>query len=412
MDINQNSQINWLDEELRRAKATVTEVRQRVEGQTLEIIDQSKRIQELEGRLASTQAKLGRFNVLEQTIQQVKDELVHMVREQEEEVVRHQRELSKSRQLEQESTARALNELRRSLESIPPLQERFTILKAEDQRLGEVVQNLQTRITAHERQTSQLPERLTYIEGQRAQDMKAVTQIQAEVVELLRRTENIASKHDLVDDIARKTEQRVNALSSLREELTKRQAQVMEDIRLREVLRDQQMQEWQKVLGHFEEEMGKHRKALERFGRQQDEVQQYLVGMEEYKQVLNREQQQVTQVQRLSEERQRRELEEWVAANEQRWTKSRLEQEAQWNQHHTRTEEVNSRLKQLDGWRVEDVERVQRINKELILIKEEYRAKLRELWAVWEKAAIFQLDSVRRWYDEITGTVQEKIGDR
>lgn len=408
VEINPNSQISWLDEELRRAKSTITELRQKADSQGLELNDQAKRIQELEGRLASTQAKLNQFTTLEQSLQQLKDELILMMREQEESTARHQRELSKNRQLEQESNARAMNELRRSLEAIPPLQERLTILKAEDQRLGEVLLNLQTRLTAHERQMSQLPDRITYVEGQRAQDVKTITQLQAEVVELMRRSESLTSRHALVEDIARKNEQRINALSTFREDLNKRQAQLMEDVRLKEVLRDQQLQEWQGTLGHFEEEMGKHRKSLERFTRHQEEVQQYLMAMEEYKQALNREQKQVAEQQRLSEERQRRELEEWLAASEQRWTRFRLERDAQWNQQHSRNEEVTNRLKQLEAWRSEDLERTNKIQKELLVIQEEYRSKLHELWIMWERASIFQLDQARRWYDEINGKVQEK----
>lgn len=412
VDINQTTTVTWLDEELRRAKATLVELRQKVESQAVEIQDQAKRVQELEGRLAGTQAKLTRFNVLEQAIQQAKEEMLQMVREQESEIQRYQRDLGKSRQVEAESISRSINELKRSLEVIPPLQERLTILKAEDQRLSEAVLNLQTRLTSHERQTSQLPDRITYLEGQRAQDVKGVSQMQEEIVELMRRTESHNGKLELVDDLSRKNEQRLSALSSYREELLKRQNQLTEDLRLKEAQRDRQLQDWRAEIVRFEEEMGKQRKALERFARQHDEAQQHLIAIEEYKQTINREQKQVAELQRLSEERQRRELEEWVAANEQRWTKFRLEREAHWHQQASRNEEATNRLRQLEGWRDEDVARVQKINKDLIVIQEEYRTKLRELWVVQERAAIFQLDQVRRWYDDISSAVAERVGDK
>ena len=412
MDTNQTTQmITWLDEEHRRDKAMLTEMRQRVESQTIEINDLAKRINELEGRLAGTQAKLTRFNTLEQAMQQLKDELVLMVRDQEANLSVFQRDLNKGRQLEQESTSRAINELRRNLEVIPPLQERLTILRAEDQRLGEAVLNIQTRLTAHERSTAQLPDRITYVEGQRAQDVKAVSQLQEEVNELFRRIENHVSKLELVDDMARKNEQRVTGLASFREDLTRRQSQLIEDVRLKDALRDQQMQDWQAEVARFGEEMGKQRKVLERFARQQDEAQQYLASIEDYKDTLNREQRQIAEHQRMSEERQRREFEEWIAAQEQRWTKFRLEREAQWHQANSRHEEVVNRIKQLEGWRGEDVERVQKIMRDLILIQEEYRSKVQELWTIHERTAVFQLEQVRRWYDEISGVVQEKLAD-
>ncbi|MGH2542417.1 MAG: hypothetical protein ACRDIB_06465 [Ardenticatenaceae bacterium] len=413
MDITQAGQmISWLDEEHRRDKAHLTDLRQKVESQAIEITDLAKRLQELEARLAATQSKLTRFNTLEQAIIHVKDELVLMMRAQEEDIVRYQREQVKSRQVEQESTSRAVNELRRSLEAIPPLQERLATLKAEDQRVGESLLNLQTRLTAHERQTAQLPDRITYVEGQRAQDVKAVATLQEEMVELIRRTEALAGKHELVDDIARKTEQRLNAIASFREELIKRQAQIAEDVRLREAHVERHLRDWQAVVVRFEEEMAKQRKLMERFTHQQEEAQLYLVAIEEYKEALNHEQKQVAELQRMAEERQRRELEEWLAATEQRWTKFRLERDAQWHQQQSRNEEATNRLKQLETGREADLERAHKLARDIVLMQQETRARLRELWAIHERMAIFQLDETRRWYDEITTIVGDRVAEK
>jgi hypothetical protein len=403
--------ISWLDEEHRRDKQQLTEIRQKADSQAIELQDQSKRIQELEARLAATQAKLTRFNTLEQAIQNVRDELVLMVRAQEEEREQFQKEQVKGRHLDQESISRALNELRRSLEVIPPIREKLTTLKAEDQRLGELTLNMQTRITAHERRTAQLPDRITYVEGQRAQDVKAVAKAQEEIAELIRRTEALAARAEIVDDISRKNEQRITVLRTLREDLLKRQAEMAEDLRLKQAQRDRQMQDWDTMLQHFEEEIGKQRKLFEKYTQQQDEVHQYLVAIEGYKEALNREQKQVAELQRMGEERQRRELEEWIAANEQQWTRFRLEREAQWHQQSSRNEEVINRLKQLEQFREEDLNRTHQLHKQLLEMHLEYRRKMKELWRVHERVAIFSLDEARRWYDEISHIVTERAGD-
>lgn len=413
MDLNQASQmIQWLDEEVRRDRAMLVELRQKVESQTVELTDQNKRVQELEGRLAATQAKLTRFNVLEQAIQQTKDELVQLIRNQELEMEKYSREQSKSKQVEQESISRAINELRRSLEVIPPLQERFTVLKAEDQRLSESLINLQNRFTSHERQMAQLPDRIGYVESQRGQDVKKVSTMETEVTELLRRVETQVQKVQMVEDIARKTEQQVGGLAPLRDELNRKLNQTLEEIRLKEATRDRQTTDWRTDIARFEEEMGKHRKALERFTRQQEDAQQVLVAIEEYKQILNREQKQLAELQRMSEERQRREFDEWAAANEQRWTKHRLERDAQWNQQQSRNEAEEIRLKKLDEVDSAAAERVQKIQRELITMQEEYRGKLKELWQWQERQAIYSLDQVRRWYDETHAALAERGHDK
>lgn len=406
MDTNQANQvISWLEEEHRRDRALLTELRQRVESQTVEMTNQAKRIRELETRLTATHGRLSHFTTLEQAIQQAKDEIVLMMREQESALNRYQRDQSKARQVDQESTARALNEYRRSLEVIPPLQERLLVLKTEDQRLGELLMALQGRVTAHERQTAQVPDRITYLESQRGTDVKSIAQLQEEVVQLLRRTEALAGRQELVDDMTRKNEQRLTGISSFRDELVKRQMELAEDVKLGQAQADRQLKEWQELLLRFEEEMGTHRRQLEQAGRQQDQVTQHLIALDEFKVVLNREQNQVNEVQRLSEERQRRELIEWQAANEQRWTKVELEREARWNQQASRNDEATARVRTLEELRVTDVERTQKLGKEIVAMQGEYRAKLKELWKVHERDAIFHLDQMRRWYDEISMVV-------
>ncbi|MGB0389829.1 MAG: hypothetical protein ACPGWR_33830, partial [Ardenticatenaceae bacterium] len=117
------------------------------------------------------------------------------------------------------------------------------------------------------------------------------------------------------------------------------------------------------------------------------------------------------ELQRLSEERIQRELTEWIAANEQRWTKARLEQDALWHQQDTRHQELINHIKKFEKWHEEDLARIQQVAKQLPQIRDEYRAKIRELWSIHERAAVFHLDQVRRWYDDISSTVARKVSD-
>jgi uncharacterized coiled-coil protein SlyX len=62
MDLTQLSQmVAWLDEEHRRDREEIARLDQRLQSMTIENQEQARRIQELEGRLASTQAQLTQF---------------------------------------------------------------------------------------------------------------------------------------------------------------------------------------------------------------------------------------------------------------------------------------------------------------------------------------------------------------
>ena len=57
MNLNQLTQmVTWLDEERRRDKTDLAKLQQRVESLAAEVAEQARRIQELEQKLARTQA--------------------------------------------------------------------------------------------------------------------------------------------------------------------------------------------------------------------------------------------------------------------------------------------------------------------------------------------------------------------
>jgi hypothetical protein len=406
-----NQMLTWLDEEHRRDKALIVELRQKIDSQAVDIVDLNKRIIEMEGRLASTQAKLTKFTHIEQALQQLKDELVLMLRQHEESHVQTEREQVKVRQLERENVSRALAELRRGLEPIGPLQEKLSVLRAEDQRLGELVLDLQTRVTSVQREIVPLPDRITYLESQRGQDQRVVVQSQQEIVELMRRTEAHTSKIALVEEISRRNEQSINAIASFRDEIKREQVRLAEEVKLKEASRDRQMADWGAEVVRYSEAIDKQNRQIERFSQQQDIVQQHLIGLEKFKEQLVREQKVVSEAQKLAEGRQKRELEEFIAGDEQKWIKTHLEQEARWNQQLSKNEEFLTLVTNVEAVRRTDAERAQATAKELLVLQGELKGKFAELWRVHERAAAFHMDEVRHWYAEIAEVVRERIGE-
>ena len=80
MDTAQIAQmVNWLDEEHRRDRAEIARLQQRLEAQSSDIVEQARRIQELEARLAGTQAHLTKFGQIEHAIQNTKLEVTALV---------------------------------------------------------------------------------------------------------------------------------------------------------------------------------------------------------------------------------------------------------------------------------------------------------------------------------------------
>ena len=88
-----------------------------------EIVEQARRVQELEGQLASTQAQLLRFNQVDQSLQQLKNELVLMLQRQDEQHSKDLRESERLRAGEREAAARNIAEVRKELPRFSRIEE-------------------------------------------------------------------------------------------------------------------------------------------------------------------------------------------------------------------------------------------------------------------------------------------------
>lgn len=200
MDLSQVTQmVSWLDEEHRKDKKLVGELLKRIEDQNALIINQGRRIEELDARLATAQAQLPRldqiealhaqtrtaqgrrieeldahiaavqsglmrFDQVEANMQQVRTEASSLLPRFEHELQLRLEQTAQTRILERERDSRAINDLRMQLEPLPELQRRLDALAAEDRRLNEGFPPLEADIVKLYAALELIPPRLQYLE--------------------------------------------------------------------------------------------------------------------------------------------------------------------------------------------------------------------------------------------------------
>ena len=233
MDTTQLAQmVNWLDEQHRRDRTEITKLQQRLEAQTNETQEQARRIQELEGRLTSAQTQLGRFDQMDQALQNVKNELSLMVKAQAEETSRVQRDLERARMTDRESFSRGITEVRKELPRFRVIEEDMAVRKAEDQRLSETLINLRQEVSDMSKEIEERTRGLPYLMEQRDHNNKRIAQIQQENVELFKRVETAGSKLQLLEQKQQKAETQISVLPGIVDDMKRGQEQFVESLKL------------------------------------------------------------------------------------------------------------------------------------------------------------------------------------
>ncbi len=345
MDLTQLAQmVTWLDEEHRRDRAEIARLQQRIEAQSSDIIEQARRIQELEGRLASTQAQFTRFNQVEAAIQNTKTELVGLVERAYEERVSGQRELERSRMSDREMLSREISEVRRELPRIGRVEESIQIRTTEDERLGELIMSMRNQIGSLAKEIEERTRQIPFLVEQRTSDTKRIAQLQQETVELFKRTEATAGRIPLLDESIRKTANEIDKLPPMIDQLRDEQIKFMERTRVMVVDREQVLTRWQEVIDEQKGVVAQAYERVQNFAQQIDISRRAVAEMQEFKDLILREQGQVGELQRLAEERIRREMDEFREDYERRRRKGELRQEHLWGEQEKYNKEVVERF--------------------------------------------------------------------
>ncbi len=389
MDIAQLAQlVNWLDEEHRRDRAEIARLQQRIEAQSADIIEQARRIQELEGRLAGTQAHLGKFGQIEHAIQNTKHEITTMVERIEESRVQGQRELERARLSDREMLSREIAEVRKELPRITRLEESIDLRAVEDNRLSELIMGVRNQIGALAKEIEERTRQIPFLAEQRTSDTKRIAQLQQETVELFKRIEAVAGRIPVLDESIRKTAADIEKLPPAVDTLREQQVVFMEKVRATIVDREQIINRWQATI---EEQKGLVTQSFERvqnFAQQIDVARRAVHEMQEFKDLILREQSQVQELQRLAEERIRRDMDEFREDFEKKRRKGELRQEHLWSEQ--------------DKYNREVVERFPPIIHDLKV----HEALVQQLWKLQETYGNYFLMTAQAWLEGVQVAVK------
>lgn len=380
MDLAQLAQmVTWLDEEHRRDRAEIARLQQRVEAQSSDIIEQARRIQELEGQLAQTQAQLSRFTQVEQAIQNTKTELVGLVERAYEERVAGQRELERARMNDREMLSRQIGEVRRELLRLSRLEEALQMRIAEDERLGELIMSMRNQISTLAKEIEERTRQIPFLVEQRTSDTKRIAQLQQETVELFKRTEATAGRIQLLEESIRKTAAEMEELPPMLDQLRDEQVKFMERIRVLVAEREQVLNRWQEAIDEQKSLVAQAYERIQNFAQQIEISRRAVAEMQEFKDLILREQAQVAELQRLAEERLRREMDDFREDFERRRRKSELREEHRWNEQEKYNKETSERFLLLQH----DLKMLEALVDQLWRLQESYSAHFTTMADAW-----------------------------
>jgi hypothetical protein len=356
--------LEWLDEERRKDKTTIATLTERIHSLEGSLDISTQQIKGLTTEIARLGAMQSRLDQFDEALLQIRVETKRKDDELEKQFRKSMEESEKVRRVEMRAIDVDLAAVRKQLEPIAELKRGLQARVDSEMRIDRLIAETQQKIDDVNHSTEEYSRSYRLAEESRRQESKRLTDVQGEITALRKRVDEQRAQLELHGNNQRKTDARLSELASVENERKEAQAAFMEQQSLMQVERDRSWKEWIA--------------RLEVIERQSSEVEAQMQAMESTHQLVKRSQEtlgslaerverrinEITEIQRLGEERFRQEWVTFKGDDQKRWTNYTLSQEEQRSEIVRQAEKLAQRVTELEDQLQEDQDILRQMNEQ------------------------------------------------
>jgi chromosome segregation ATPase len=365
MDLDQViKRLEWLDDEHRKDKTLIATLEARINSLEGGIPTLAQQIKELSGEITRISSSLGRLDQFDTALAQNRVEFNRSLEAIEKTRTDHEREIDKVRRVELEDINKAIGEVRRGIDQIPELRKNLQARQEEEFRLSRLIEETDKKVIDTKRYDEEYKRSLRLIEEGRRQDSKRLTDLIGEVDATRKRVDEQRGKVEMTSDGFHKLETRIGELQLAESERRHSQNAFIDKQTMMQVERERTWKEW---LVRFEtvEKVAKNLdtqwQALDATHRSVKKSQDTL---DDTSQRFERRINEITEMQRLSEDRFRQDWVTFKADDQKRWNNYTLTAEEHQREMTRQFEKTSERLILLEDLSQEMQDLLHQVNEE------------------------------------------------
>jgi chromosome segregation ATPase len=341
-------QVDWLDDERRKDKTRLGALEERMTALEGNIPPLAREIKDLSGEITRLSTLISRMDHFDEAMLQQRIETKKYFEELERQIQKRDEEGEKVRRVEIHALENSLADLRKELDPLPDIKRSLKVRMDEENRLAKLIDEVRARIENVRRSEEEYTRSFRLLDDGRRQDSKRLTDLQGEVAALRKRLDEERGKVELNSNALKKTETRLNEMAILESERRESLENFLENQALRQVERDRTWKEWQARFEIIETQTADVEGHLQNLETTHREVKRSQQAVDELAQKVDRRINEITEIQRLSEERFRQEWVTFKADDQKRWTNYTLTIEEQRGESRRQYDKLADRVTHLE----------------------------------------------------------------
>lgn len=339
--------LEWLDKQQRQNTDALTTLDARLSSFETSVNAVSKQIKTLSKQLTDITPATKRVDQFETMLARQRSEVIKLIEENEKKRTQSERESTKRIQTEFNDINKAVVQLKTAT-NLTEIKKQIKQGADEMQRALNNMSDLKSRVEEATRSNDDVLHALKALDETRKNDLKRVTDIQGELTAIRKRVDENREKAAMSADGLRNVENRFTDL--IASELERKQAQTafLEQQSIAQIDRDRAWKEWKEKYDAFQKEaesLDTHIQGLDEALRGAKKAQETYL---ELNTKLERRINEVTEMQRLAEDRLRQEWVSFKTDDQKRWTGYSLSSEESFRDIRKDVQKAESRINPLD----------------------------------------------------------------
>jgi chromosome segregation ATPase len=311
--------LEFLDKQQRETKETLASLKESVASFDTTVNAVSKQIKVLSKQVADITPATKRVDQFETLIGKQRNELVKMIEEVDKSHARSEKDTARQFQSEISELSKSLIQLKAATD-LTDIKKQLKERANEVQRVLATIADFKSSVEDAKRSNEDVKLSIKASDESRRNDLKRITDLQGEITALRKRIDENREKSTMQSDTIRNVENRITEL--LASELERKQAQAvfLDQQRIAQVDRERSWKDWQDKFSTFQKEAEALDVQIQKLDETMRNAKKAQDTYMELNTKLERRINEVTEMQRLTEERLRQEWISFKADDQKRWT--------------------------------------------------------------------------------------------
>ena len=339
--------IDWLEKQQRKTSESASAVDERLTSIERDVTALGKQLKSLEKGLAEITATASRLNQFDEVFAKQRKDMNAAIESVEKKAQKRELETAQRHQAEIEKFQRPIDELRKAFD-VSDIRKALKDKAAEEIRITQAIADIKVRSEEIAATHEQLTRGQKSIEEARRTDIKRIADLQGDLTALRKRLDETRDKMHLNTDSLKIMENRMNELLASESDRKQAQTVFIEQQSLAQVERDRAWKEWNERVDAFKKQASNLDTQVQAAEEASRAAKRAEASYLELNQKLERRINEITEMQRLADERARQEWVAFKADDQKRWTSYTLTQDESLRELRAAMETAVQRVESLD----------------------------------------------------------------